>query len=69
MNPFFCFSCTRGFCFSYSTVFISTHEFSHSSDSLPQGPGGSEQVALHGKTPAVETVHWVSVSHDMNYSD
>jgi len=33
----FCFACVCAFCFTYSTVFISTQEFSHlnPSDSLP----------------------------------
>ena len=28
-NSLFCFACMRSFCFIYSTVFISIHEFSH----------------------------------------
>ena len=37
MNSFLCFACECSFCFTYYTVFISSHEFSHlySSDSLP----------------------------------
>lgn len=37
MNPLLCFACARSFCFTYYTVFISTHEISHFyiSDSLP----------------------------------
>ena len=28
MNPLVCFACTCGFCFTYSTVFISARKFS-----------------------------------------
>ena len=37
MNSLFCFASARSFCFTYSTVFISTHDLPHfySSDSLP----------------------------------
>jgi len=45
MNPLFCFAWVRSFCFTYSTVFISTYVFSHfyPSDSVPR-PTGRERV-------------------------
>jgi len=38
MNSFSCFACTYSFWFTYETVFMSAHEFSHFylSDSLPR---------------------------------
>ena len=51
MNSFFCFACVCGFCSTYSTVFISTHEFSHfcPSSSLPHPTGaGCERATVWG---------------------
>jgi len=41
LNSLFCFACVLGFCFTYLTVFISTHEFSqfYPSDSVPHPTG------------------------------
>jgi len=48
MNSLFLFACACGFCFTYSTVFISAHRFSHfyPSSSLPRPTGGNEWGAV-----------------------
>ena len=47
MNSLFCFACVHSFCFTYSTVFNSTHTFSHfySPSSLPHPISVGDQAS------------------------